>query len=143
MLLLHQVSQQNRKTSRGRPTNPKQVSQCFWFFLLFKKGLWKYMNVLYALNKFLFFCKLASSERPTPIGQTMNSCQSQPMRASMLKSPPPLKSPPTVRQATPRPSVNQEVAVEKFSGLRLRSVYNYFGLLKEVLLCFLYIFNFL
>ncbi|XP_048011859.1 protein MCM10 homolog [Megalobrama amblycephala] len=64
--------------------------------------------------------KAASSDRQTPIGQTMNSCQSQPTRDSMLKSPPPLKSPPTVRQATPRPSVSQEVAVEKFSGLRLR-----------------------
>ncbi|XP_077091069.1 protein MCM10 homolog [Siphateles boraxobius] len=64
--------------------------------------------------------KAASSERQTPIGQSMNNCQSQPMRDIMLKSPPPLKTPPTVRQATPRPSVNQEVAVEKFSGLRLR-----------------------
>ncbi|XP_056101216.1 protein MCM10 homolog [Rhinichthys klamathensis goyatoka] len=64
--------------------------------------------------------KAASSERQTPIGQSMNNCQSQPMRDSTLKSPPTLKTPPTVSHATPRPSVNQEVAVEKFSGLRLR-----------------------
>ncbi|XP_067283295.1 protein MCM10 homolog [Pseudorasbora parva] len=64
--------------------------------------------------------KAVSSERQTTIGQSMKNCQSQPMIDRMLKSPPPLKSPPTVRQATPRPSVNQEVTVEKFSGLRLR-----------------------
>ncbi|KAI2665533.1 hypothetical protein H4Q32_021851 [Labeo rohita] len=69
--------------------------------------------------------KTATSERQTPIGQSMNNCPSQPIRESAkvnstLKSPPPIKTPPTVRQATPRPSVSQEVAVEKFSGLRLR-----------------------
>ncbi|RXN25710.1 MCM10 -like protein [Labeo rohita] len=68
--------------------------------------------------------KTATSERQTPIGQSMNNCPSQPIRESAkvnstLKSPPPIKTPPTVRQATPRPSVSQEVAVEKFSGLRL------------------------
>uniref|UniRef100_A0A672SD85 Protein MCM10 homolog n=1 Tax=Sinocyclocheilus grahami TaxID=75366 RepID=A0A672SD85_SINGR len=57
---------------------------------------------------------------------SMNNCQSQPISDSAkvnstLKSPPPLKTPPTVRQATPRSSVSQEVAVEKFSGLRLRN----------------------
>ncbi|KAK2892975.1 hypothetical protein Q8A67_012963 [Cirrhinus molitorella] len=69
--------------------------------------------------------KPAASERQTPVGQSMINCQSQPIRDStkansMLKSPPPVKSPPTVRQAMPRPSVSQAVAVEKFSGLRLR-----------------------
>ncbi|XP_051974702.1 protein MCM10 homolog [Xyrauchen texanus] len=68
--------------------------------------------------------KAATSETLSPIGQRMSNCQ-LPMRAhtevnSTLKSPPPVKSPPTVRQATPRSSVSQEVAVEKFSGLRLR-----------------------
>ncbi len=77
-------------------------------------------------NKTIYFV-----EKQTPIGQSINNCQSQPIRDgakvnSSLKSPPPLKTPPTVRQATPRLSVSQEVAVEKFSGLRLRSV----GLLK-------------
>lgn len=67
--------------------------------------------------------KAASSERQIPIGQSTN--QPQPMRDgakvnSMLKSPPLIKTPPTVRQPTPRLPVNQEVAVEKFSGLRLR-----------------------
>uniref|UniRef100_A0A673NM36 Protein MCM10 homolog n=1 Tax=Sinocyclocheilus rhinocerous TaxID=307959 RepID=A0A673NM36_9TELE len=57
---------------------------------------------------------------------SMNNCQSQPISDSAkvnstLKSPPPLKTPPTVCQATPRSSVSQEVAVEKFSGLRLRN----------------------
>ncbi|XP_016391030.1 protein MCM10 homolog isoform X1 [Sinocyclocheilus rhinocerous] len=70
--------------------------------------------------------KAAASERQTPIGQSMNNCQSQPISDSAkvnstLKSPPPLKTPPTVCQATPRSSVSQEVAVEKFSGLRLRN----------------------
>lgn len=50
---------------------------------------------------------------------------------STMKSPQPSKSagvtPPIARQATPRPSVTQDVAVEKFSGLRLRYV---FGILQ-------------
>lgn len=59
----------------------------------------------------------------SPVGQSISN--SQPMRESAkvnstLKSPPPNKSSPTVRQATPRPSVSQDVAVEKYSGLRLR-----------------------
>uniref|UniRef100_A0A8C2HGM4 Protein MCM10 homolog n=1 Tax=Cyprinus carpio TaxID=7962 RepID=A0A8C2HGM4_CYPCA len=71
--------------------------------------------------------KAAPFEKPTPVGQSMNNCQSQPISDSAkvnstLKSPPPLKTPPSVRQAMPRSSVSQEVAVEKFSGLRLRSV---------------------
>ncbi|XP_051544756.1 protein MCM10 homolog isoform X2 [Myxocyprinus asiaticus] len=68
--------------------------------------------------------KAAASEKQSPVGQRMSNCQ-LPMRAhtevnGTLKSPPPLKSPPTVRQAKPCSSVSQEVAVEKFSGLRLR-----------------------
>ncbi|XP_065121752.1 protein MCM10 homolog [Paramisgurnus dabryanus] len=67
--------------------------------------------------------KAACPEKQSPIDQSMSS--SQPMRENTkvnatLKSPPPLKRSPTVRQATPRPSVSQDVAVEKFSGLRLR-----------------------
>ncbi|XP_043093009.1 protein MCM10 homolog isoform X2 [Puntigrus tetrazona] len=70
--------------------------------------------------------KTAASEQHAPVGQSMNNCQSRPIRDSAkvnstLKSPPPLKTPPTVRQATPRSSISQEVAVEKFSGLRLRN----------------------
>ncbi|XP_057180359.1 protein MCM10 homolog isoform X1 [Triplophysa rosa] len=67
--------------------------------------------------------KTAFPEKHIPVGQSMSN--SQPMRASTkvngtLKSPPPNESSPTVRQSTPRPSVSQEVAVEKYSGLRLR-----------------------
>ncbi|KAF4114804.1 hypothetical protein G5714_005027 [Onychostoma macrolepis] len=70
--------------------------------------------------------KAGVSEKQTPIGRSMSNCKSQPIRESAivnstLKSPPPLKTPPTVRQATPRSSVSQAVAVEKFSGLRLRN----------------------
>uniref|UniRef100_A0A8C2ASP9 Minichromosome maintenance 10 replication initiation factor n=1 Tax=Cyprinus carpio TaxID=7962 RepID=A0A8C2ASP9_CYPCA len=63
--------------------------------------------------------------RQTSTGQSMINCPSQPVRDAAkvnhtLKSPLSLKTPPAVCQATPRPSVSQEVAVEKFSGLRLR-----------------------
>ncbi|XP_016412624.1 protein MCM10 homolog isoform X1 [Sinocyclocheilus rhinocerous] len=69
--------------------------------------------------------KAATSERQTSTGQSVINCPSQPVRDAakvnrMLKSPLSLKTPPAVSQATPRPSVSQEVAVEKFSGLRLR-----------------------
>ncbi|KAG7454628.1 hypothetical protein MATL_G00261810 [Megalops atlanticus] len=71
----------------------------------------------------------AASENKSPVGQHASASLSQPVRAggkasSMLKSPPPAATaalaPPTARQATPRPPVPQDVAVEKFSGLRLR-----------------------
>uniref|UniRef100_A0A8C1WMN0 Minichromosome maintenance 10 replication initiation factor n=1 Tax=Cyprinus carpio TaxID=7962 RepID=A0A8C1WMN0_CYPCA len=70
-------------------------------------------------SKILFAFK---NRNPTPVGQSMNNCQSQPISDSAkvnstLKSPPP----PSVRQPMPRSSVSQEVAVEKFSGLRLRN----------------------
>lgn len=69
--------------------------------------------------------KAATSVRQTSTGQSMINCPSQPVRDAAkvnhtLKSPLSLKTPPAVCQATPRPSVSQEVAVEKFSGLRLR-----------------------
>ncbi|TRY82967.1 hypothetical protein DNTS_009633 [Danionella cerebrum] len=65
------------------------------------------------------------AERNLAVGQGINKSQSQPMGkgakvSSMQKSPPLLKSPPTAHQTTPCTSVNQNVAVEKFSGLRLR-----------------------
>ncbi|MCI4389109.1 hypothetical protein PGIGA_G00093960 [Pangasianodon gigas] len=63
------------------------------------------------------------------LGKGVNDKLSQPVRSSStvnntMKSPPASKSagvaPPSARQATPRPSVTQDVTVEKFSGLRLR-----------------------
>ncbi|XP_036376409.1 protein MCM10 homolog [Megalops cyprinoides] len=69
------------------------------------------------------------AENKSPVGQCASASLSQPMRAggkasSMLRSPPPAATaalaPPTARQATPRPPAPQDVAVEKFSGLRLR-----------------------
>ncbi|XP_026065176.1 protein MCM10 homolog [Carassius auratus] len=69
--------------------------------------------------------KAATSVSWASSGQSMIDLPSQPVRDTAkvnrtLKSPPPLKTPPTVCQATPRQSVSPGVAVEKFSGLRLR-----------------------
>ncbi|KAL7827996.1 hypothetical protein AOLI_G00311480 [Acnodon oligacanthus] len=73
--------------------------------------------------------KAASSEKPSLLGQNVSNRLSQPARVSAkisdtMKSPPSSKSvgvtPPMARQATPRPSVTQDVTVEKYSGLRLR-----------------------
>ncbi|KAI4897760.1 hypothetical protein NFI96_033928, partial [Prochilodus magdalenae] len=72
--------------------------------------------------------KAASSENQNLLGPSVSSKLSQPAKNNTIntaiKSPPPSKSagvtPPIARQATPRPSVTQNVAVEKFSGLRLR-----------------------
>ncbi|XP_026779649.3 protein MCM10 homolog [Pangasianodon hypophthalmus] len=73
--------------------------------------------------------KAASPENRNVLGKSVNDKLSQPMRSSStvnntMKSPPASKSAdvalPIARQATPRPSVTQDVTVEKFSGLRLR-----------------------
>ncbi|XP_017572318.1 protein MCM10 homolog isoform X1 [Pygocentrus nattereri] len=73
--------------------------------------------------------KAASSEKQSLLGQNVSNRLSQPARTSSkisntMKSPPSSKSvgvtPPVARQATPRPSVTQDVTVEKYSGLRLR-----------------------
>ncbi|XP_060759199.1 protein MCM10 homolog [Neoarius graeffei] len=73
--------------------------------------------------------KAASLENQSFLDQGVSDRLSQPMRSSRTvnnttRSPPASKSagvaPPIVRQATPRPSVTQDVTVEKFSGLRLR-----------------------
>lgn len=73
----------------------------------------------------MVFCVVSSQNRSTPSKSEIGSL-SQPTGNSSkvnnaLKSPPPSGStqPPT-RQGTPRPTVTQDVAVEKFSGLRLR-----------------------
>lgn len=74
----------------------------------------------------------ASTQNQTLLGQGVCDDLSQPMSSSTpvnntMKSPPPSKSldvtPPITRQSTPRPSVTQDVTVEKFSGLRLRYVF--------------------
>ncbi|KAF7693973.1 protein MCM10 homolog [Silurus meridionalis] len=73
--------------------------------------------------------KAASPENPNSLGQGFSNKQPQPMRSSSIdsntiKSPPAIKSadkaPCIVKPATPRPSVSQDVTIEKFSGLRLR-----------------------
>ncbi|XP_063073853.1 protein MCM10 homolog [Engraulis encrasicolus] len=65
----------------------------------------------------------ASSQIQSPPSKSGLGSQSQPIGASnALKSPPPTSSSsqPMARQGTPRPPVNHDVTVEKFSGLRLR-----------------------
>ncbi|XP_028811016.1 protein MCM10 homolog isoform X2 [Denticeps clupeoides] len=58
------------------------------------------------------------SQKPSQVVKTDGL--SQPARDA-LRSPPPYAAvPPVTRKDTPRPSVRQDVAVEKFSGLRLR-----------------------
>ncbi|XP_022526967.2 protein MCM10 homolog isoform X1 [Astyanax mexicanus] len=73
--------------------------------------------------------KAASAENRSVQSQSVGDRLSQPMRSSgkinnTMTSPPPSKmagvAPPIARQATPRPPSTQDVAVEKFSGLRLR-----------------------
>ncbi|KAF4079705.1 hypothetical protein AMELA_G00181290 [Ameiurus melas] len=73
--------------------------------------------------------KAASLENQDSLSQGVSDKLSQPVRSSSMvnttmKSPPVSKSagvtPPIAIQATPRPSVTQDVTVEKFSGLRLR-----------------------
>ncbi|XP_036433399.1 protein MCM10 homolog isoform X2 [Colossoma macropomum] len=73
--------------------------------------------------------KAASSEKQSLLGHNVSDRLSQPARTNAkisdtMKSPPSSRSagvtPPIARQATPRPSVTQDVTVEKFSGLRLR-----------------------
>ncbi|MCJ8743358.1 hypothetical protein PDJAM_G00092990 [Pangasius djambal] len=73
--------------------------------------------------------KAVSPENQNFLGKGVNEKLSQPVRSNStvsntMKSPPASKSagvaPPIARQATPRPSVTQDVTVEKFSGLRLR-----------------------
>ncbi|KAG7320365.1 hypothetical protein KOW79_016218 [Hemibagrus wyckioides] len=73
--------------------------------------------------------KTDSPENQKVLDQAVSDKLSQPMRSSgtvnnTMKSPPASKSagvaPPIARQATPRPSVTQDVTVEKFSGLRLK-----------------------
>lgn len=82
---------------------------------------------------FIFFIFYTDSpENQKVLGQAVSDKLSQPMRNTgtvnnTMKSPPASKSasvaPPIARQATPRPSVTQDVTVEKFSGLRLKCVF--------------------
>ncbi|XP_030634849.1 protein MCM10 homolog [Chanos chanos] len=68
--------------------------------------------------------KAGSSENSSLLAQPVSDSSSQSVRGNgkvnnTLRSPPP-RSTAGVRQATPRPAPSQDIAVEKFSGLRLK-----------------------